>query len=187
MLLEKLLERVHASQHEASADASELQRVRKLQSILRLISDPNTQGWHGIREVFRYKTMLEETEQCLDKFVFPEAFGRSLRFADETRRLIQYADLKYGDSYPKLPVLLRHVNYFNLPLYQLYLHAIFMNESKSLEEAAQSVVAAILEVIPFTATAALHLWTCMVAFLTLQCREAVGFDFSAHLLVLMSA
>ncbi|KAI4105486.1 MAG: hypothetical protein L6R37_002749 [Teloschistes peruensis] len=123
MLLEKLLERVHASQHEASADASELQRVRKLQSILRLISDPNTQGWHGIREVFRYKTMLEETEQCLDKFVFPEAF-----------------DLKYGDSYPKLPVLLRHVNYFNLPLYQLYLHAIFMNESKSLEEAAQEAI-----------------------------------------------
>ncbi|KAL8779298.1 MAG: hypothetical protein Q9194_001513 [Teloschistes cf. exilis] len=157
ILLEKLLERVHASQHEASADASELQRVRKLQLILRLISDSKTQGWHGIREVFRCKTMLEETEQCLDKFVFPEAF-----------------DQKYGDRYPKLPVLLRHVNYFNLPLYQLYLHAIFMNKSKSLEEAAQSVVAAMLEVIPFTGTAALHLWTCMI-------RNAAEIEFFALL------
>ncbi|KAL9587205.1 MAG: hypothetical protein Q9212_000364 [Teloschistes hypoglaucus] len=156
MLLEKLLERVHASQDDASAEVSALQRDRKLQSILRLFSDPNTRGWHRIREVFRCKTMLEETEQCLDGFVFPDAF-----------------DLKYGDRYPKLPLLLRHVNYFNLPLYQLYLHAIFMNKSKSLEESAQSFVAAMLEVIPFTATAALHLWTSMVAFLRLQCREAI--------------
>lgn len=89
MLLEKLLERVHASQDEASAEVSALQRDCKLQSILRLLSDPNTRGWHRIREVFRCKTMLEETEQCLDRFVFPEAFGRFLHFGHKARGLIQ--------------------------------------------------------------------------------------------------
>ncbi|KAI4259051.1 MAG: hypothetical protein LQ352_000948 [Teloschistes flavicans] len=115
LLLKKLLERVHPSQYEASAAVSVLQEDRTLQTILRLLSGSNAQGWHRIREVLR--------------FVFPDAL-----------------DVEYAGGYQKLALLLRHVNFFNLPIYQLYLHTIFLNKSKSLKGAAQYFVAAMLEI-----------------------------------------